>query len=357
MPSKSSGACRPAVSKQQIVTVRNTNPLQPILVLAPALECRCVRLGKFIQAVAPIVGRADLLCGLLSVIALSLTITTTTGGRQGRVQASVAAAYDRAGKTLPGAAPELTGQEDAPVAAVCTVSEKSMLPPPAHLAPGAKTDASKNHAGKAKGGKANQRATGRDKSTPRQGKAGKSSSLTAKAHSPPRSVDAPVVKAEIDTGPGMGRFLAALGFAVGATLCKEIGITVVGLMAGGEVVRLFEEHDRQQQRRQPRRSNVSTASSREVLQNQVVLQPWWCGFVVRPPVAAVARIASALTCAASLVGLHVRLREGAGVREWGVLENDIAILERWALEHIAHSIPNAKQEWNKCSTTVGTDRH
>lgn len=183
----------------------------------------------------------------------------------------------------------------------------------------------------------NQRAKGRGKTAHGTGKAAKSSrspSVAAMAHSPPRVVGATVVKAEEDTGPGMTRFLVALVFAVGATLCKEIGITVFGLMAGGEVVRFFEKRD-WQRRRQPRRSNVSTAAPREASQKLVVLLLRWCRFMLRIPGAAAARIASALTCAALLVVLHVRLREGAGVREWGVLENDISILARWELARAA----------------------
>ena len=44
-----------------------------------------------------------------------------------------------------------------------------------------------------------------------------------------------------DSGPGALRFIAALGFACAATLCKEIGVTVFGLMAGADVVRFLDE--------------------------------------------------------------------------------------------------------------------
>lgn len=44
-----------------------------------------------------------------------------------------------------------------------------------------------------------------------------------------------------DTGPGIARHLAALVFAGGATLCKETGVTVFGLVAGAEVVRFLDE--------------------------------------------------------------------------------------------------------------------
>ena len=285
---------------------------------------------------APIVGRADLLCGLLSMAALSLTITKT-GGR-GRGKLLFAAASDRAGKLPPGTAPELVGQDVAPVATACAVPETPIAPPP--VAKGANHEAvSRGKAGK-EGGNTTQRAKGRGRTVHGKGKAGKppkSPSVATTAHPPPRRVGAIAVETEDDTGPGVARFLAALVFAVGATLCKEIGITLFGLMAGGEVVRFVEEHDRQQsrRRRQPRRPNVPTTDPRgEVLERKAVQPPWRRGFVMRAPVAAAARVASALTCAALLVVLHVRLREGAGVREWGVLENDISILARWALDRV-----------------------
>lgn len=44
-----------------------------------------------------------------------------------------------------------------------------------------------------------------------------------------------------DSGPGAARFLAAVGFACAASLCKEIGVTVFGLMAGADVVRFLDE--------------------------------------------------------------------------------------------------------------------
>eukprot|EP00752_Nemacystus_decipiens_P011698 g10381.t1 len=307
-----------------------------------------------VEAVAPIVGRADLLCGLLSMIALSLTITTTRG--QGRGQPSSATAPDSTLKTLPGTAAELAGQDSAPVATACAVSELSMAS--FRVAQSASTDpvVSSDGAGK-EGGKMNQRGKGRGKTAHRTGKAGKPSRslppVATVARSPPWRPGATDVQAEGDAGPGMARFLAALTFAVGATLCKEIGITVFGLMAGGEVVRLFEEHDwklRRQRRRQPGRPKMSPTAPCEVSsQNRVVMRPWWCGFVTRAPVAAAARIASALTCAGLLVVLHVRLRGGAGVREWGVLENDIAILasrkERALSYAFTHAVYAYKLLW------------
>lgn len=40
--------------------------------------------------------------------------------------------------------------------------------------------------------------------------------------------------------PGLVSFVTALAFAAVATLCKEVGVTVFGLLAGAEVVRFFE---------------------------------------------------------------------------------------------------------------------
>lgn len=44
-----------------------------------------------------------------------------------------------------------------------------------------------------------------------------------------------------DSGPGVVRFTGALFFAGIATLCKEVGVTVFGLIAGAEVVRFLGE--------------------------------------------------------------------------------------------------------------------
>lgn len=305
------------------------------------------------QAVAPIVGRADLLCGLLSMVAISLTIKKSGG--QGRGPAPFAATSDRRdGNIQPGTNPEpAAGQDVAPVATAGAVPKTPMASQRLAHDPSIEEAVSRDEAG-GEGGKTSQRARGRGKTARVKGKAGKlpkspPSLATAVARSPPRRAGATVAKAEEDTGPGMVRFLAALVFAAGATLCKEVGITVFGLMAGGEVVRFVEEHDWQQQRRRqrrhPRRSSASTTAPGEVSQKKVVVpQPLWCRFVVRAPAAAAARIVSALACAALLVVLHVRLREGAGVREWGVLENDISILARWELERVDVSTPTATQE-------------
>lgn len=153
---------------------------------------------------------------------------------------------------------------------------------------------------------------------------------------PPEKVGA-AVGGEKDTGPGLSRFCAALLFAAGATLCKEVGVTVFGLMAGGEVVRFFEERDwrqRQRQRQRQRRqrgprSAEPTAENHEMSRGIAVRGRWSCRFKTRVPLAAAARAASAAVGAATMVALHVRLHGGAGVREWGVLENDISILARW----------------------------
>lgn len=123
------------------------------------------------------------------------------------------------------------------------------------------------------------------------------------------------------SGPGMARYSTALFLATGATLCKEVGITVFALIAGGEIVRLFDKRAR---RRQQQQGSDSSAAG--------VLVGWWQRVRQRMTTGAlagaVARVVSAAACACSLVFLHVRLHEGAGVREWGVLENDISILLR-----------------------------
>jgi len=117
------------------------------------------------------------------------------------------------------------------------------------------------------------------------------------------------------------RFCTALLFAAGATLCKEIGVTVFGLIAGGEVVRLFEGYDWQ-------RPSKPAASG----PHGVVRERWWRrGFLRAPLATSAARVTSAMICAATLIFLHIRLHEGARVKEWGMLENDISVLTRWVL--------------------------
>lgn len=308
------------------------------------------------QAVAPIVGRADLLCGVLSMIAVTLTITTTGG--QVRGHTSTATASDGARKTVPEAAIGMEGLEVAQFSENCSAFDKSMAPPTVFQGAGRTAVVSNNEVRKGKT-KMAQRAKMRGKTVYRKRKAGQSPSspaAAAMAHSSTRRVHATADKAgKQDTGPGVARFSAALVLAVGSALCKEIGITVFGLLAGGEVVRFIEEYDRQQ-RQQPRRSNVSTTAPRKASQDRIVRQQWGRSrFSTRVPVAAVARIVSSLTCAALLVVLHVRLREGARVREWGVLENDISILARWELKRVAHRV--RLQRSNKCRPKSSCRQH
>ncbi|CAN0457548.1 unnamed protein product [Ectocarpus sp. 8 AP-2014] len=152
---------------------------------------------------------------------------------------------------------------------------------------------------------------------------------------------AAIVMKEKDSGPGVTRYCAALLFAASATLCKEVGITVFGLMAGGEVVRFFEEREWRQRKRklwQRRRSGIiSTAGKRVIWRRQALREYWRCRFMMRVPAAAAARVVSATIFAVLLVYLHVRLHEGARVREWGVLENDISILPRWVRSGVAYA--------------------
>lgn len=50
------------------------------------------------------------------------------------------------------------------------------------------------------------------------------------------------------------------------------------------------------------------------------------------------RLGSAFVCAASLVALHLSLHEGQAVRQWGVLENDIAILPRCVIAGVVMAV-------------------
>ncbi|CAN0101548.1 unnamed protein product, partial [Ectocarpus sp. 13 AM-2016] len=164
---------------------------------------------------------------------------------------------------------------------------------------------------------------------------------------------AAIVKEEKDSGPGVTRYCAALLFAACATLCKEVGITVFGLMVGGEVVRFFEEREWRQRKRklwQRRRSGViASAGKHETRLKQALREYWRCRFMMRVPAAAAARVVSATIFAVLLVYLHVRLHEGARVREWGVLENDISILpsrtERALSYAFTHAVYASKLLW------------
>lgn len=152
---------------------------------------------------------------------------------------------------------------------------------------------------------------------------------------------AAIVNEEKDSGPGVTRYCVALLFAAGATLCKEVGITVFGLMAGGEVVRFFEEREWRQRKqklwRRRRSGIISTAGKRGIWRKQALREYWRCRFIMLVPAAAAARVVSATIFAVLLVYLHVRLHEGARVREWGVLENDISILPRWVRSGVAYA--------------------
>lgn len=231
------------------------------------------------QAVAPIVGRADLLCGFFAVIALSLTV-----GEKSLVTRS----------NTPGGLGVGVG--------VGTVDDKAR---------GEEKSGEGSSIQQSKGGQRGKRnkrnkqsgsvGSGRKKTLPKRGvvvhddstrqyitasrhqdvtaappvKAASAATegtktadhdlLTGRRHLPKAAVVASIdaeraagdgdqscaKNAEgkgvnVDSGPGALIFLAALGFAFAATLCKEIGVTVFGLIAGADVVRFLGEGSRRQ---------------------------------------------------------------------------------------------------------------
>lgn len=146
-------------------------------------------------------------------------------------------------------------------------------------------------------------------------------------------------------------------------------MAVFGLMAGGEVVRFFQERDSRtrQRQRQPKpqrkgpRSITSTTGNHGETRGRLVREGWWRRFMARVPFAAATRVASAVVGAAAMVVSHVRLHGGAGVREWGILENDISILARWVLgvTLVGHSNPEKFPPRNQWKAFLGgySSRH
>ncbi len=154
-------------------------------------------------------------------------------------------------------------------------------------------------------------------------------------NAPPNAPGAKIVQAK-DAAPGVLTFGTALLFAAGATLCKEVGVTVFGLIAGAEVVRFFEGYEwrrpRTQRQRRPRARRKRRRPNKPATAEpqKAVRESWWRRVILRAPLAAAAaRVTSAMMCAVTLVVLHIRLHEGARVKEWGMLENDISVLARW----------------------------
>eukprot|EP00752_Nemacystus_decipiens_P009157 g8179.t1 len=373
-----------------------------------------------VEAVAPIVGRADLLCGFLSVIALTLAIAGTRargnvpgnglGDESGVAvenvvttlascsaataesppqndvlgQADAAAKRERAA-AFPGpptdreTVEEEEEEESPPVAATATVNtatnqtvilvtsapEKTVGRVSAdkvgHGSQGGEEDERQKQEGqerKRREGLTAHRREGAAETTPSPLPSEGRPEATVAGMSHPEEqtrtekLGAAAVVEEKETGPGMPRFCAALLFAAGATLCKEVGVTVFGLMAGGELVRFFEAHGRGQRqrcRRQGPRPAKLKAGNGEVSRGTVVRKHLWHRLMTRVPLAAATRAVSAAVGATTMVVLHVRLHGGAGVREWGILENDISILasrkERALSYAFTHAMYTYKLLW------------
>eukprot|EP00903_Cladosiphon_okamuranus_P011712 g11015.t1 len=366
-----------------------------------------------VEAVAPIVGRADLLCGFLSVIALSLTIagTRATGNASGNngcvrgdedndaaagavttpascsgvvagpptrdgtlAQADIA---EKPTEELPGPPEdgEQLVQEKISLVAAATIgttvfdeTRGSPTSPVGQMVGCISSDevalgkrrTEKDEENKERGDHRTRgdgtmaHGWGAKKTTSpappsRRSDATETARVEPEDHTLRKRCGAGVAGAK-DTGPGVSRFCAALLLAAGATLCKEVGVTVFGLMAGGEVVLFLEERNwRQRQRQQGPRSAETAAETPEVSRWVVVRECWWCRSMMRVRLASAARAASAAVGAATMVIVHVRLHGGAGVREWGVLENDISILasrkERALSYAFTHAVYAYKLLW------------
>ncbi|CAM9090033.1 unnamed protein product, partial [Scytosiphon promiscuus] len=298
-----------------------------------------------VEAVAPMVGRADLLCGLLSVIALFLTITGTEGLKNDH-QTQQTGQGDRLQE-------EQQRQEGrrSPLG--------SRFNAPRHKQAGSfflSTDEeeidkeTRAFDGQRIGRKASASSSPPDIDPPTE-----AATIVAGRECFPRKVEDLNTRDVKYTGPGVARYSAALLLAAGATLCKEVGITVFGLMAGGEVVRFFEHRRCRQHRQQPQqqqrghRSASSAEGGREATRGKRWLQRLRERLTAELPAGALVRVASAATCACSLLFLHVRLHEGARVRQWGVLENDISILpsrkERALSYAFTHAVYASKLLW------------
>lgn len=224
------------------------------------------------KAVAPIVGRADLLCGFLAVAALSLNagardrvrkrrrratnkeneyLTGTLGsgemdhiysdgGEEDTRQVdSRKMALDKRGRGLATVRQACTSPGDSlAVEGAPTVGNTSMPSNIATTAPEIAKSVGLTEVEEAAG------------AAPRPGE----EKLLPRASSPPctihvsaigticaveKGIDQPNHCDEV-TGPGLARFAAALCLAAAATLCKETGVTVFGVMACAEALRFLQ---------------------------------------------------------------------------------------------------------------------
>ncbi|CAN0340036.1 unnamed protein product, partial [Ectocarpus sp. 12 AP-2014] len=316
-----------------------------------------------VEAVAPIVGRADLLCGFLSVIALSLAIKAPVqnllSGNNDLSSHDDTPFDDAGGIVAAEALVENSNDATLETRGSVVTMETMKLPAKAVEAPvGYVSSRQHNDEGEKGANVVHRRAWAMAGGascppSPVGFKPALTSNMVPGKGAPSMRDRAAIVNEEKDSGPGVTRYCAALLFAAGATLCKEVGITVFGLMAGGEVVRFFEEREWRQRKRklsQRRRSGViPTVGKHGIWQKHAIREYLRCQFIMRVPAAAAARFVSAIIFAVLLVYLHVRLHEGARVREWGVLENDISILpsrtERALSYAFTHAVYASKLLW------------
>ncbi|CAM9712374.1 unnamed protein product, partial [Discosporangium mesarthrocarpum] len=144
--------------------------------------------------------------------------------------------------------------------------------------------------------------------------------------------------------PGPTRFVAALLAAVASTLCKEVGVTAFGLMVAGEVMGFLRES--------AWTLPVDGAGECNVYPNaenipgfREALYRHWMRFGMAP----VARALSACACSCLLLWWHFWLHRGQGVRPWGVLENDVAVmdslLDRTLSYGFTHAVYAGKVLW------------
>jgi protein O-mannosyl-transferase len=109
---------------------------------------------------------------------------------------------------------------------------------------------------------------------------------------------------------------AALVCSVAAAASKETGITVLGVMCAFECIDLLQRYWCTQKHSKTVTAKAVTACK----------QCWQIEGVV-PAV----RIATSVVLAVAIVCGHVMLHQGAPLRPWSILENDIAVMQRWVL--------------------------
>ena len=108
-------------------------------------------------------------------------------------------------------------------------------------------------------------------------------------------------------------FLTAIIFSIAAAASKETGVTVLGVMCAWEAVDWLERY-------------LWPLKAAHSLPYKVITA--WDRMYMTEGLTPMLRVAACVASAAAIVFGHVRMHQGAPLRPWGILENDIAIMPR-----------------------------